>query len=193
MLSNRKEGEAVELKKRREAIEEAVKRLLDEENAVNSADPHCYSKTAAFAFEEIQSILDEGVRFEKILNSFVISGMLPEGANLHSFRQAFWREKKRRRETDESTKGTVVPAAKQEVVRVGGRLPKERDDRGMTGEGAKTYSDNPAVSENEPAAQAGLRINPDNTFVIRPIDLNDLPDIRNLKNMKKFRKAVNEK
>jgi hypothetical protein len=84
------------LKNRKEALEEAVNRLLEEESAVDSTDPYRYAKTVFWAFDEIRFLLEKGVKFVRICKAFEISGMLPENSSAHSFRQAFHRERKRR-------------------------------------------------------------------------------------------------
>jgi hypothetical protein len=92
------------LNKRAQAIEEAVKRVLEDESVINSAGPYRYARSVNSAFEEIRALRERGVGFEKICKSFEIAGMLPENANLHSFRQAFLRETRRRKKKAEITK-----------------------------------------------------------------------------------------
>jgi hypothetical protein len=100
------------LKNRAEAAEEAVERLIDEENAIDSHGADSYSRTVFLAFEKIRSLRERRVSFARICRSFEISGMLPENANPHSFRQAYARERARRIKTgnDTAKKTPVSPA-----------------------------------------------------------------------------------
>jgi hypothetical protein len=84
------------LKNRAEAAEEAVARLIDEENAIDIPGSDSYARTVFLAFEKIRSLRERRISFARICRSFEISGMLPENANTHSFRQAYAREKARR-------------------------------------------------------------------------------------------------
>jgi hypothetical protein len=98
------------LKNRAEAAEEAVARLMDEENAIGSPSEGGYSKTVFWAFETIRSLRERRISFARICRSFEISGMLPENANPHSFRQAYARERARRTKTgNEAAKKTQAP------------------------------------------------------------------------------------
>jgi hypothetical protein len=84
------------LKKRGEAIEEAVNRLLEEADAPDPAAPRCYSRAASSAFEKIASLREKGIGYVRICKAFESSGLLPENADPHSLGQAFRREKTRR-------------------------------------------------------------------------------------------------
>jgi hypothetical protein len=98
------------LKNRAEAAEEAVTRLIDEENAIASPRADSYSRTVFLAFDKIRALRERRVSFARICGSFEISGMLPENANPHSFRQAYAREMARRNKTDnETAKKAPVP------------------------------------------------------------------------------------
>jgi hypothetical protein len=100
----------MELKNRAEAAEEAVTRLIDEENTIGSSGADSYSRTVFLFFEKIRSLRERRVSFARICRSFEISGMLPENANPHSFRQAYARERARRNKTgNESAKKTQAP------------------------------------------------------------------------------------
>jgi hypothetical protein len=98
------------LENRAEAAEEAVARLIDEENAIGSPGSDSYSRTVFLFFEKIRSLRERRISFARICRSFEISGMLPENANPHSFRQAYARERARRNKTgNEASKKTPVP------------------------------------------------------------------------------------
>ena len=98
------------LENRAEAAEEAVARLMDEENAIGSPGSDSYSRTVFLAFEKIRSLRERRISFARICRSFEISGMLPENANPHSFRQAYARERARRTKSGgEAAKKTPGP------------------------------------------------------------------------------------
>jgi hypothetical protein len=100
------------LKSRAEAVDEAVARLLDEENTIGGDGANSYSRTVFSAFEKIRALREKRVSFERICRSFETSGMLPENANLHSFRQAYLRERARRSKagSDAAKKAPLSPA-----------------------------------------------------------------------------------
>jgi hypothetical protein len=98
------------LKNRDEATEEAVTRLIDEENATGDPKADSYSRTVFLAFEKIRALRERRISLARICRSFEISGMLPENANPHSFRQAYAREMARRNKSgNETAKKTPVP------------------------------------------------------------------------------------
>jgi hypothetical protein len=100
------------LKNRDEAAEEAVTRLIDEENAIGSPGAGSYSRTVFLAFEKIRALRERRISFARICGSFETSGMLPENANPHSLRQAYAREMARRIKTaNEAAKKTLAPQA----------------------------------------------------------------------------------
>lgn len=82
----------------KEAIQEAVERLLTEEDVTDNNAGYRYAKAVLFAYDEIRMLLGRGIKFVKICKSFEASGLLPENANAHSFREAFHRECRRRGE-----------------------------------------------------------------------------------------------
>lgn len=86
-------------KNRKGAIQEAVDRLLAEEEDMTENDGlYRYAKVVRQAFDEIRMLLGRGVKFIRICKSFEVAGLLPKNASTHSFRQAFHRECKRRGE-----------------------------------------------------------------------------------------------
>ena len=92
-------------KTRKEAINEAVNLLLaEEESMTEDIGPYRYARTVLQAFEEIRMLLGRGISFVRICRSFETTGILPENANVHSFREAFHRECKRRGEKYARTK-----------------------------------------------------------------------------------------
>ncbi|MDL2263076.1 hypothetical protein LJC31_00330 [Synergistaceae bacterium OttesenSCG-928-I11] len=91
-------------KTRREAIQEAVERLLAEERTTEENERYRYAKAVVLAFDEIRMLLGRGIRFDRICKSFETSGLLPVNASVHSLRVAFRRECKRRGEIYPQTK-----------------------------------------------------------------------------------------
>jgi hypothetical protein len=119
------------LKNCTDAVDEAVMRLLDEENAIDSADLKSYSRTVFLAFEKIRSLREKRISFVRICKSFEVSGMLPENAKPHNFRQAYLREKARRIKTnnDAANIARKFPAPSQNPGKPGGapELEKEKN------------------------------------------------------------------
>jgi hypothetical protein len=127
----RREVVPVRPKNQKYALQSAINKLLEEKNAVDNGG--VYVKTVLEAFDEIQSLITKGVRFDRICEAFKASGLLPENAGVHSFRQAFRRERKKRRENSSSSQkmdsGKAVPALEA--------LPKPAADKSPGVEAAK--------------------------------------------------------
>ncbi|GHV39401.1 hypothetical protein FACS1894187_19330 [Synergistales bacterium] len=107
------------------AIEEAVDRIFREKEedpaAYTPSHPDSYAKTVSLAYEKITSLRDMGIGYDKICASFEISGLLPHPAAVHSFSQAFRREKAKRQDktvqnikTSESNK--IIPYSTKKIV-----------------------------------------------------------------------------
>jgi DNA-binding transcriptional MerR regulator len=86
-----------------EALENAVQKLMEAENAPDSADPCRYSKTVFAAFDRIQALREKGFRLVKICKALEESGLLPQNANPRCFCQALRREKARRGKNADSS------------------------------------------------------------------------------------------
>ena len=159
---------------RKEAFKSAVDRFLAEEDATVCTDMYCYAKTVVASFEEIQSLRARGIRFDKICELLETSGLLPENANVHSFRQAFAREKTRRSKIG----GFEAQETKKSGVKVNEACVVSREKK-------PTEINSPAPRSSGvlsiPKRMAGnetrLVVKPDNTFEIRPINTEDLPEI----------------
>ena len=125
------------LENRAEAAEEAVARLMDEENAIGSPGSDSYSRTVFLAFEKIRSLRERRISFARICRSFEISGMLPENANPHSFRQAYARERARRNKSGGDT-AKKTPAALMRPAMPDSAQDMGKDNaRKLTGTAAK--------------------------------------------------------
>jgi hypothetical protein len=80
-------------------FEEAISRagdLLVQETPLSRNINRTYSKTVRSAFEKVEKARADGFSFTQISGAFEESGLLPHQAHPHSFRQAFYREAKRR-------------------------------------------------------------------------------------------------
>jgi hypothetical protein len=131
----------------------------------------CYAGAVYACFTEIQALVSEGFTLSTICKYLEKKGVLPVGADTRSFCRAYRRErlrgerpakqkKAKAREVsvknDNSAKLTEATGAKQEPGMTGKQAPSAVEPRG------------------------GLRLSPDNTFKIEPIDIDDLPDFENL-------------
>jgi DNA-binding transcriptional MerR regulator len=117
-----------------------------------------YAQTMYAHFEEIQKLRAEGFTLATICKFLEKKGLLPAGCDIHSFRRAFRRETDRRKRTEKG-KTKVYESMKNNAAQ---------------------HTTMNARREPDPAPEkfkAGLQVNPDNTFRIRPIDRDDLPDI----------------
>jgi hypothetical protein len=117
------------MKNRTDAVDEAVTRLLDEENSIDSADVKSYSRTVFLAFEKIRSLREKRISFVRICKSFEVSGMLPENASPHNFRQAYLREKARRIKTNSDAANTArkIPEPPLNPAKPGGAPEPEKE------------------------------------------------------------------
>jgi hypothetical protein len=124
------------LRNRTDVVDEAVTRLLDEENAIDSADVKSYSRTVFLAFEKIRLLREKRISFVRICKSFEVSGMLPENASPHNFRQAYLREKARRIKTSGDAANTArkTPAPPSNPGKPdGAREPEKERTRKVSG------------------------------------------------------------
>jgi hypothetical protein len=130
-----------------------------------------YARSVYACFAEIQGLVSEGFTLTTICKYLEGKGVLPAGADARSFCRAYRRERSRRErpvrqkktktrevsvKNDSMTKFTETTSTKQEPGTTGKQTPLPIEPRG------------------------GLRLNPDNTFEIEPIDPDDLPDFENL-------------
>jgi hypothetical protein len=130
-----------------------------------------YAGAVYACFAEIQGLISEGFTLTTICRFLEKKGVLPVGADTRSFCRAYRRERSRRErpvmrkktkvkeasvKNDGAAKLTEATGAKQEPGMAGKQTPPEVKSMG------------------------GLRLSPDNTFKIKPVDLDDLPDFENL-------------
>jgi hypothetical protein len=103
-----------------EALEEAVQKLMEVENALNTlggAESYRYAKIAFAAFDRIGALQGRGIRLIKICQAFEESGLLPQNANPRCFCQAFRREKARRGKSADSSIAPTVQAEKPNAAK----------------------------------------------------------------------------
>jgi hypothetical protein len=70
--------------------------LLESETPPDRNINRTYSKTVRSAFEKVEKARADGFSFTQICEAFEKTGLLPGQAHPHSFRQAFYREARRR-------------------------------------------------------------------------------------------------
>jgi hypothetical protein len=81
-----------------ENFKEAMARageLLERGVPLKRHEHNVYSKIVRLAFEDVQKARADGFSFTQICGAFEGVELLPQKAHPHSFRQAFYREKKR--------------------------------------------------------------------------------------------------
>ena len=137
--------------------------------------PH-YARTVYACFAEIQNLTAEGFTLSTICKFLERKGVLPQGADTRGFCRAYRREVERRERpvrskrakakevsvrNDNAAKLTEATGAKREPAMIGKQTPPPVEPKG------------------------GLRLNPDNTFKIEPIDPGDLPDYESLTKRRK--------
>ena len=130
-----------------------------------------YAKAIYGYYVEIQELSDEGFTLATICSYFQKKGILPDEADVHSFRRAFRREVARRK------KATKTKEARKKNI----TEKKELTQKTPAAPNVVPKAD----TEVRPIASAKctqcLKVNPDNTFEIRPVDPDDLPDIENIR------------
>jgi DNA-binding transcriptional MerR regulator len=119
--------------------------------------PHArYARAAYLYFDEILELRADGFSLATVCKVLEARGVLPEGADRRSFCRAVRKESARRERAERLRMGDT------------GRRAEKRE---------RTEPSTARSSIDCGESGAGLRINPDNTFTIRPIDPDDLPDI----------------
>ena len=163
-------------------IMRAVEHIRARASPVRNNILFSYARTAHTSFEEVEALRLEGYSFITISQEFAVRGLLPQDADPYSFSRAFRREaakrqrlygskdaKKETQSAGNDTRETVAKPAKNDSkpdVKQPQRQEKSND-----------FPASPATVKEKKSFRAGLQVNPDNTFVIRPIDPNDLPEI----------------
>jgi hypothetical protein len=130
-----------------------------------------YARTVYACFAEIQNLTAEGFTLSTICKFLERKGVLPQGADTRGFCRAYRREVARRERPVRSKRAK----AKEVSVR-NDNAAKLTEATGARREPAMTGKQTPPPLE----PKGGLRLNPDNTFKIEPIDFDGLPDFKNL-------------
>ncbi|GHS88779.1 hypothetical protein AGMMS49957_10850 [Synergistales bacterium] len=105
------------INKRSEAIEEAVNRLLEEDDVYSSSGLRCYARVASSAFERIASLREKGIGYDRICKSFETSGLLPENADIQCLGQAFRRERAKRSNGVKNAKVPIFERSGSDTVK----------------------------------------------------------------------------
>lgn len=136
-------------------------------------DAFPYAQIIYEYYAEIEELVGEGFALVTICRYFQKKGVLSSDADVHSFRRAFRRENLRRKRGGKSneSKRKSSPEKKETA--------KQQEEKSHVSK-AKEQKGIP-VPQSTAKASAALQVHPDNTFVIRPIDPDDLPDIEKFK------------
>jgi hypothetical protein len=130
-----------------------------------------YAGAVRACFAEIQGLIGEGFTLFTICKYLEKKGVLPPGADARSFCRAFGRERSRRERPTKWKKAKI----KEKSVK------NDNTAKMMDATAAKQEPGlSPQQCQSPIKSGARLQINPDNTFKIEPIDLDDLPDFENL-------------
>jgi DNA-binding transcriptional MerR regulator len=135
-----------------------------------------YARTVYACFAEIQSLTAEGFTLSTICKFLERKGVLPPEADIRSFCRAYRREKTRRERSVRQKKAKV-----KEVSVKNDSAAKLMEATGAKREPAMTDKQTPHPVK----PKGGLRLNPDNTFKIEPINPDDLPNFENLTKRRK--------
>jgi hypothetical protein len=130
-----------------------------------------YARAVYACFAEIQNLISEGFTLSTICKFLERKGILPPGADVRSFCRAFRREKTRR----ERSAKRKSKNAKEALVKNDNAVKLTETNN------AKRETGTPDI-QTQPTVKPGgrLQVNPDNTFVIKPIDFDGLPDFGKL-------------
>jgi hypothetical protein len=145
--------------------------IRETESPGRSGGGFSYARTVYACFAEIQNLTAEGFTLATICKFLETKGALPRGADRRSFCRAFRKERARRERPVKRKKSSVKEAS-----------VKDDDAARLTETSGDTREmEVPVMKKQSPIEHgSGPRINPDNTFRIEPVDIEDLPDFENL-------------
>lgn len=149
---------------------ERVMEILREETPLGR-HANIYIALVRERFDTIRLMREKKFNFVQICRAFVNARLLPEDADARYLRQAFKRELGKR-EKKGSSAALINANLKQIPRQLAAKPEKSAHIRKM--EEIQPVS---TVPNDRKYVRPGLQVNPDNTFVIRPIDPDDLPDI----------------
>ncbi len=130
----------------------------------------CYAQAIYGNFSEIEKLKAEGFSLTTVCKFLEKKGALPPGADPRSFRRAFRREIARRRRA--APKEVLVRERKSANSKE--NIPKREN----AGTGTIPDREAPVIPTKRKNNLTGRQVNPDGTFMIAPVDLDDLPDFR---------------
>jgi DNA-binding transcriptional MerR regulator len=147
--------------------ETTVREETRKNHAPGRAGEFPYARAAYSYFDEILELRADGFSLATVRKVLEARGVLPEGADRRSFCRAVRHESARRARAEMSRRKGAAS----------GEEPRNEEARGYAAGRERTAPPGAAVAYPDgPESGAGLRINPDNTFTIKPIDPDDLPD-----------------
>jgi hypothetical protein len=136
------------------------------------ASPACgrevpFARVASAVFDEIESLRSERHTLIAICEALEAEGFLPDGSDSRSLSKALCRERKRR----DSRSGRSMGVKK----RATGVSPPEKT---QSAAGPEIADAPDRVGQDSPEDYgSGMRLQPGNKFVIRPLDLEGLPEL----------------
>jgi DNA-binding transcriptional MerR regulator len=130
-----------------------------------------YARAVYACFDEIRVLTSEGFTLATICDFLKKKGILPAGADARSFCRAFRRERMRREQAEKRKNAKKKGAAKNDgAVKLAGETSAKQEP------GASAPQHQATVKPDD----GRLRLEPGNTFKIKPINPNDLPDFEDL-------------
>lgn len=157
-----------------EKVKRAVEWIRARASPDNGNSRRRYAETVHSAFDEIKALREQRIGLSVIAKGFESEGMLPQNPDPNALGRALKREERRRAARQASNYGNVARKesdARKPFVRELAQMDTKREPFSASSEDGKE------IQICAVSGKAGLQINPDNTFTIRPIDLDDLPEI----------------
>jgi hypothetical protein len=150
-------------------IADRVAEFVTRKPPVKKREDYKYSETVKTSFERIKRLRDEEYGFDEICEGCEHCGLLRD-ISIGSFRQAYYRELSRQRRL--AGTGADGPDIKRRsrCVEAGNSLPEKTAE--------KEGDQNEGIEQEASGGYQKLVVNPDNTFVIRPIDRDYLPEFK---------------
>jgi hypothetical protein len=159
---------------RTEKVKRAVEWIKVRVSPDNGNSRRQYAETVHSAFDEIKALRAERIGLSVIAKGFESEGMLPKNPDPNTLGRALKREERRRAARQASNYGNAAkkgPDIRKPFVREAAQIDTKREPFPARSEDGKE------IQIRTVSGKAGLQINPDNTFSIRPIDPDDLPEI----------------
>jgi hypothetical protein len=157
-----------------EKVKRAVEWIKARVSTDNGNSRRQYAGTVHSAFDEIKALREERIGLSVIAKGFESEGMLPPNPDPNALGRALKREERRRAARQASNCGNAAEKGsniRKPFVRESAQIDTRRELFSAASEDGKE------IQIRAASGKAGLQINPDNTFTIRPIDPDDLPEI----------------